>query len=233
MNLNKFTEKAQEAVLAAPQLASELNHAQVEPEHLLVTLLEQPEGVVPAVLQKLNADPVAVARALREHLGRQPKAYGGAEPGLSPRLRVVLDAAQAEAKTMQDEYVSTEHLLLGSAVRAGPCGHGRNSQVARRHAREGARGADGHSRQPARHRSEPREQVPGARALRPRSHRARPPRQARSGDRPRRRSAPRHPGALAPHEEQPGPHRRARRRQDGHRRRPGAADRPRRRARRV
>jgi ATP-dependent Clp protease ATP-binding subunit ClpB len=113
MNLNKFTEKAQEAVLAVPTLASELNHAQAEPEHLLVTLVEQPEGVVPAVLQKLNADPQGVARALREHLGRQPKAYGGAEPHLSPRLRVVLDAAQAEAKTMQDEYVSTEHLLLG------------------------------------------------------------------------------------------------------------------------
>ena len=113
MNLNKFTEKAQEAVLASPQLASELNHSQVEPEHLLVTLLEQPEGVVPTVLQKLNADPVAVSRTLREHLGRQPKAYGGAEPGLSPRMRVVLDAAQAEARAMQDEYVSTEHLLLG------------------------------------------------------------------------------------------------------------------------
>ncbi len=113
MNLNKFTEKAQEAVLASPQLASELNHAQVEPEHLLVALLEQPEGVVPTVLQKLNADPAGLARALRDHLGRQSKAYGGTEPGLSPRMRVVIDAAQAEARSMQDEYVSTEHLLLG------------------------------------------------------------------------------------------------------------------------
>ncbi len=113
MNLNKFTEKAQEAILASPQLATELNHSQVGPEHLLVTLLEQSEGVVPTVLRKLNADPAAVALALREHLARQPKAYGGAEPGLSPRLRVVLDAARAEARTMQDEYVSTEHLLLG------------------------------------------------------------------------------------------------------------------------
>jgi ATP-dependent Clp protease ATP-binding subunit ClpB len=113
MNLNKFTEKAQEAILAAPQRASELNHAQVEPEHLLLALLEQPEGVVPAVLRKLNADPEAMARAIHDHLGRQPKAYGGAEPHLSPRLRVVLDAAQADAKAMQDEFTSTEHLLLG------------------------------------------------------------------------------------------------------------------------
>src|SRR4029453_18690484 len=81
--------------------------------HLLLALAEQADGVVPVVLQKLNADPAGLARALREHLDRQPKAYGGAEPGLSPRLRVVLDAAQADAKTMQDEFVSTEHLLLG------------------------------------------------------------------------------------------------------------------------
>ncbi len=113
MNLNKFTEKAQEAVLASPQLAAELNHSQVEPEHLLVSLAEQQDGVVPAVLQKLNADPSKVARALRDHLARQPKAYGGTEPSLSPRMRVVLDAAQADAKAMQDEFVSTEHLLLG------------------------------------------------------------------------------------------------------------------------
>ena len=113
MNLNKFTEKAQEAVLAAPQLASELNHAQVEPEHLLVTLAEQPNGVVPSVLRRLGVEPAAVAGALRTYLAKQPKAHGGAEPQLSPRLRVVFDAAHAEAKTMQDEYVSTEHLLLG------------------------------------------------------------------------------------------------------------------------
>ena len=113
MNLNKFTEKAQEAVIASPQLASELNHAQVEPEHLLVSLVEQKDGVVPSALRKLKADPAALAAALREHLAKQPKAYGGPEPGLSPRMRVVLDAAQADAKAMQDEFVSTEHLLLG------------------------------------------------------------------------------------------------------------------------
>jgi ATP-dependent Clp protease ATP-binding subunit ClpB len=113
MNLNKFTEKAQEAVLASPQLASELNHAQVEPDHLLVALLEQADGVVPAVLHKLGADPAGAAAALRDQVARLPKAYGGAEPHLSPRFRTVLEAAQADAKTMQDEFVSTEHLLLG------------------------------------------------------------------------------------------------------------------------
>jgi ATP-dependent Clp protease ATP-binding subunit ClpB len=113
MNLNKFTEKAQEAVIAAQALASELSHAQIEPEHLLVTLAEQQGGVVPSVLRKINADPADVARATRDALARQPRAHGGAEPSLSPRLRAIADAAQAAAKGMQDEFVSTEHLLLG------------------------------------------------------------------------------------------------------------------------
>ena len=113
MNLNKFTEKAQEAVVAAPQLASEMKQSQVDPEHLLVALAEQQGGVVPSVLRKINVDPADVAKAAREFLAKQPKAHGGAEPGLSPRLRVVLDAAQADAQAMQDEFVSTEHLLLG------------------------------------------------------------------------------------------------------------------------
>ncbi len=113
MNLNKFTEKAQEAVVAAPQLATEYKHAQMEPEHLLVALVEQENGVVPTVLRKMSVDPGQVGQAVRAHLGKQPQAHGGSEPHLSPRLRAVLDAAQAEATAMQDEYVSTEHLLLG------------------------------------------------------------------------------------------------------------------------
>src|SRR5688500_20288738 len=109
MNLNKFTEKAQEAVVAAQALASELHHAQIEPEHLLVTLVEQQGGVVPSVLRKLGADPGDAAKAAREALARQPKAHGGAEPYLSPRLRAVAEAAQAPAESVQDEVVRTEH----------------------------------------------------------------------------------------------------------------------------
>ena len=114
MNLQKFTEKAQQAILATPELAREYGHASVEPEHLLVTLLEQEDGVVPSVLRKLGVDPVALAGEIRDKLDKQPKmSGGGAEPHLSPRLRVVVDAATADAKQMQDDYVSTEHLLLG------------------------------------------------------------------------------------------------------------------------
>ena len=97
MDLNKYTEKAREAVIAAQELAEQLNHAQIEPEHLLATLVEQADGVVPAVLRKLDVDPTGVARSLRGELDRIPKAYGGSQPGLSPRLRSVADKAQGEA----------------------------------------------------------------------------------------------------------------------------------------
>ena len=118
MNLNKYTEKAQEAVLGAQRLAEEMNHAQIEPEHLLVTLTEQSEGIVPAVLQKLNVDPRALASALRAELGRAPQAHGGSQPSPSPRLRTIADKAQAEADHLKDDFVSTEHLLLAIASEA-------------------------------------------------------------------------------------------------------------------
>jgi ATP-dependent Clp protease ATP-binding subunit ClpB len=119
MNINKYTEKAQEAVVAAQQLADRSNHPQIEPEHLLVTLVEQREGVVPEVLRKLGADPAQIARAARELLTKIPTAYGGAQAGLSPRLRAVADLAQAEAERLKDDYVSTEHLLIAIASEPG------------------------------------------------------------------------------------------------------------------
>ena len=88
---------------------------------------------------------------------------GGAEPHLSPRLRVVVDAATADAKQMQDDYVSTEHLLLGLAAERGPFRVGRALKqrgVTRERMLEAL---DQRSRQPARDRSEPGEQIPGAR----------------------------------------------------------------------
>jgi ATP-dependent Clp protease ATP-binding subunit ClpB len=119
MNLNKYTEKAQEAVLAAQRLAGESSHAQIEPEHLMVALVEQHEGVVPEVLRKIGADPAQIARGARELLAKMPQAYGGSEPGLSPRLRAVADFAQKEAERLKDEYVSTEHLLVAIASEPG------------------------------------------------------------------------------------------------------------------
>ncbi len=119
MNINKYTEKAQEALLAAQQLAEQMSHAQIEPEHLLVALVEQREGIVPEVLRKMAADPAQIAQSARELLSRIPSAYGGSQPGLSPRLKLVTDLAQAEAERLKDEYVSTEHLLVAIASETG------------------------------------------------------------------------------------------------------------------
>ena len=98
MNLNTFTEKAQEAMVATPRLAASLSHVQAEPEHLLVTLAEQADGVVPALLQKLGQAP-AHGRAGHARTARSAsrQSHGGAEPGISPRLTRVLEQAQADA----------------------------------------------------------------------------------------------------------------------------------------
>ncbi len=119
MNLNKFTEKAQEAVVASQRLADSLNHAQIDPEHLLVTLAEQADGVVPSLLRKMNVDPAEIGRAAREDLARLPQAYGGSQAGISPRLKLVIDLAQAEADRLKDDYVSTEHLFVAIASETG------------------------------------------------------------------------------------------------------------------
>src|SRR4051812_16319707 len=118
MNLNKFTEKAQESIITAQNIASELNHAEVTPEHLLVALVEQTDGIVPSILRKLAIDPAKTAADARGLLKSLPQAYG-ADVRLSPRMNLIVQSAQAEAKRLQDEYVSTEHLFLAIATETG------------------------------------------------------------------------------------------------------------------
>ena len=130
MNLNKYTEKAQEAILAAQRVAEQSNHAQIEPEHLLLALVEQADGIVPALLRKMNVEPKPVADQLRAELAKQPAAYGGSQPALSPRLRKVTDAAESEAERLKDEFVSTEHLLLGIVSEGG---RGISSRILQQH----------------------------------------------------------------------------------------------------
>jgi ATP-dependent Clp protease ATP-binding subunit ClpB len=115
MNINKYTEKAQEAVLAAQQLADREGHVEMLPEHLLVTLLEQKDGIVPAIVAKIGADAAAVASAVRGEVGRLPRAHGGSQVTLSPRFRQVVDAAEQEAERLKDDYISTEHLFVSIA----------------------------------------------------------------------------------------------------------------------
>ena len=230
MNLNKFTEKAQETVITAQNLATELNHAEVTPEHLLVALLEQSGGVAPSVLRKMALDPAKVAADARGLFKSMPQAYG-ADVRFSPRMKLVFDSALAEAQRMQDEYVEhgTPAARGGNRGRPLPC-RPAPAIDARRDERQAVRRPHAGARHPAHHVAEPGSHLRGARQVRPRPDRARPQGQARSGHRTRRGSPPHDPGALAPHQEQPGVDRRAWRRQDGHRRRSCAADHPRRRA---
>jgi ATP-dependent Clp protease ATP-binding subunit ClpB len=116
MNIQKYTEKAQEAIVAAQQMADRDGHPEITPEHVLLALTEQQGGIVPEILRKVNADPAAVATAARAEVSKNPSARGGAQPGLSARLRQVANAAEAEAQRLKDDYVSTEHLLLAIAA---------------------------------------------------------------------------------------------------------------------
>ena len=119
MNIQKYTEKGQEAVAGAQQLADREGHPEITPEHLLLTLIEQQGGIVPEILRKMNVDPSAVATAVRAELKKLPSAHGGSQPTLSARLRQVANAAEAEAERLKDDYVSTEHLLLALASESG------------------------------------------------------------------------------------------------------------------
>ncbi len=115
MDLNTFTEKAQRALIEGQALAEKQMHPQFEPEHLLLTLVEQRDGIAGALLRQAGVEPSQVAAALRGELAKFPQARGGAQPALSPRLRAIVDAAQDEAKAMQDAYTSAEHLVLAIA----------------------------------------------------------------------------------------------------------------------
>jgi len=111
-DMNKLTEKAQEAVFAAQELAQTSQHPQIEPEHLGVTLLTQADGVVPQIVSTLGTSAESLAQQFRAELARMPRVYGSAQIGVSPRLGRVLSNAMQQASNLKDEYVSTEHLWL-------------------------------------------------------------------------------------------------------------------------
>ncbi len=114
MNLDRYTQKAQEAVFQAQQLAQEYNQQSIEPAHILLALLNQKEGVAPAIVTRVAGSVAALREDVTQDLKNRPKMYGGnVEVGLSRAATDVLNAAERYSKGMQDEYVSTEHILLG------------------------------------------------------------------------------------------------------------------------
>ena len=111
MRLDKFTLRAQEAIQAAIEMAERNQNQQVEPEHLLAAMLEQPEGIVRPILGKLGVNVQVVLNDVQAAIARFPRVEGG-QQYFSPRLSQVFTATQKQADKMQDEFNSTEHLLL-------------------------------------------------------------------------------------------------------------------------
>jgi ATP-dependent Clp protease ATP-binding subunit ClpB len=118
----KLTQKSQEAVSAAVRRAATEGHPQVEPAHLLVALLSQGDGTARPLLEAVGADPQALRRRAEEQIAALPKAAGSTvgAPQTSRPLLVVLNTAANRAKQLEDDYVSTEHLLVGLASDGGP-----------------------------------------------------------------------------------------------------------------
>src|SRR5262245_53955334 len=122
MDLNRFTEKAQQALAGSQKLAARLNHQQLEPEHLLLSLLDQEKGLAPAILTKAGVSLDALTIKTQRELERLPRVTGDVEPRLTTRLVKLIDAAESEAKKLKDEYVSVEHLLLAMTDDTGAAG---------------------------------------------------------------------------------------------------------------
>src|SRR5690349_4805645 len=111
MRFDKYTIKAQEAVVRAQELAQQHDNAELMPMHLLAALLAEEEGVVAPLLQKLGATPPALHQAAITQIDRLPKATGS-QLGMNRATQDVFTEAQKEADRLKDEYVSTEHLML-------------------------------------------------------------------------------------------------------------------------
>ena len=113
MRLDRLTVKAQEAFQAAQRHAEGKKHQQLDAEHLAWALVRQDDGVVPPLLKKVGVDVTGLRRDLDRALDRLPQVTGGGQMYAAPRLQETLTKAEQEAERLQDEYVSTEHLLIG------------------------------------------------------------------------------------------------------------------------
>jgi ATP-dependent Clp protease ATP-binding subunit ClpC len=122
MRFDRFTERAQDAAARAYEILQRYSHNQVDTEHLLLALLEQPEGVVPTILEKIGVNVEAMSAKIDDILKASPRVniYGGGgvtnQVFITPRVKRVLDLANEEANRLKDEYISTEHILLAIAT---------------------------------------------------------------------------------------------------------------------
>jgi len=116
MNPDLFTEKARAAVADAQQIAEQRHHSVLEPEHLMLALLQQSDGLVPRIVERLGADPRALTREVEQAIATFPTVTGATvQITIGPRLRSVLTLASEQMRRLKDDYLSVEHLLLGLA----------------------------------------------------------------------------------------------------------------------
>jgi ATP-dependent Clp protease ATP-binding subunit ClpC len=116
MRFDRFTERAQEAAQRAAEIIQRYGHNQIDTEHILLALIEQPQGVVPQILEQLNVDADSLSERLDYILRTSPKAniFGGGagQIFITPRVKRIIDLANEEANRLKDEYISTEHIFL-------------------------------------------------------------------------------------------------------------------------
>ncbi len=134
MRFDRFTERAQDAAQRAAEIIQRYGHNQIDTEHILLALIEQPQGVIPQILERLNIDLEQLSDRIDQQLRSSPKAniYGGGagQIFITPRVKRVVDMANEEANRLKDEYISTEHLFLAILSE-------RNTPIARLLAEEG------------------------------------------------------------------------------------------------
>lgn len=116
MDMNRFTQKSQEAIAAAQHIAVEKNHLEIDVEHLMLALLRQPEGLIPRLLSRMEVPASSIESQIDDELNRRPRVSGpGRDNGqsyASSRLNQLIVQAEAEAKQLKDEFISVEHLVL-------------------------------------------------------------------------------------------------------------------------
>jgi ATP-dependent Clp protease ATP-binding subunit ClpC len=115
MRFDRFTERAQEAAQRAAEIIQRYGHNQIDTEHILLALIEQPQGVIPQILEILKIDPALLIERLDYTLRTSPKAniFGGGagQIFITPRVKRIIDLANEEASRLNDEYIYTEHIL--------------------------------------------------------------------------------------------------------------------------
>ena len=175
MRTDRFTQRATEAIVSAQQLAESEGHAQLEVAHLLLVLAEQPDGVVPAVLNRIGVQPASVADALRQELAKLPKVSGDTQLQLSNEARRVLTDAHAVAERMK-RRVRLDRAPAARRARSRRLDGGANHAAGRRDPGNRPGSAHPDQGQPSRDEREPRSHLRGAREVRPRPDRGRPAR---------------------------------------------------------